>query len=267
MLSLVAQYIALTGETSKRLVSVLKAFAQGGTLAEELEYTAELLIATAEEEGTSEDRFQPVARFVEVLEETQLFDAFHLPAIAKQAVGILLPNEGDVGECGASKRRRLRNERRETQFAVGKRCQVVLEEDDAWHPALITKHIEDSDDDAVVDLPIILEVEVVEFGKSQVVREDEVVLDEDVAGRKEAEDMTGLCKMCERPMNLTAHHLIPRVTHSKYLRRGYTKNFLNTCIMICRQCHSKIHSVEDNKTLAREYNTLDKIMQHPHIIA
>ncbi|KAG7386024.1 hypothetical protein PHYPSEUDO_000879 [Phytophthora pseudosyringae] len=263
-------------EMVQRLVAVLATFARGGAIVEELEYTAELLVATAEEEATTPDRTKLIAAFVEVLEETAFLDAPQLLAIAEQLVDVLLGSEDDDSEedreSHAAKRRRLRKERLEVQFAIGKSCLVVLEEDDAWHPARITKHIgdvEDSDEESAVDdnRPIEVEVEFIEFGKKQIVREDEVVLDEDVAGREDADDMTGLCGMCERAMNLTAHHVIPRVTHSKYLRKGFTKEFLNTCIMICRQCHSKVHSVEDNKTLAREYNTLDKIMQHPEIIA
>ncbi|KAG2787008.1 hypothetical protein PC129_g3876 [Phytophthora cactorum] len=263
-----------TEETSQRLVSILETFARGSTTVEELEYTAELLIATAQEEASNQDRAKLVHVFVEVLVETEFLDAAQLCSFAEQLADVLLGCDDDSEEdqeSHAARRRRLRKERLETQFAIGKSCLVVLDEDEAWHPARITKHIgenEDSDDESVVDdRPIEVEVEFIEFGKKQIAREDEVVLDEDVAGREDAEDMTGLCEMCERPMNLTAHHVIPRVTHAKYLRKGYTKAFLNTCIMICRQCHSKIHSVEDNKTLAREYNTLDKIMQHPEIIA
>ncbi|KAG1712051.1 hypothetical protein DVH05_009291 [Phytophthora capsici] len=259
-----------TEDTSTRLVAVLNSFARGATI-EELEYTAELLIATAEEDTATPDRSKLATVFVEVLEETEFLDAAQLAAIAEKLVDAMIGSEEDDSEedleSHFKRRRRLRRERLETQFAIGKSCLVVLEEDEAWHPARITRHIGENEDAEEDAWPIEVEVEFIEFGKKQIVREDEVVLDEDVAGREDADDMTGLCEMCERPMNLTAHHVIPRVTHSKYLRKGYTKEFLNTCIMICRQCHSKIHSTEDNKTLAREYNTLDKIMQHPEIIA
>ncbi|RQM13339.1 hypothetical protein KXD40_004164 [Peronospora effusa] len=261
-------------ETSQRLVSLLKTFTRGGVTVEELEYMAELLIAIAEEEATVRDRSKLVVSFIEVLEETGLLDAAQLSVIAEQATSVVLGDEKDDKseedhETLVDKQRRLRKERLETQFAIGKSCLVVLEEDNAWHPARIIKHLDNNDVEYTADADRVIEIEIefIEFGKKQIVREDRVVLDEDVAGREEMEDMTGLCEMCERPLNLTAHHVIPRVTHSKYLRKGYTKEFLNTCIMICRQCHSKIHSVEDNKTLAREYNTLEKIMQHPEIIA
>ncbi|RLN55122.1 hypothetical protein BBJ29_003476 [Phytophthora kernoviae] len=238
----------------------------------ELEYTAELVLATAEEAESPQERAKLVASITKMLEETEFVDTVKLSSLAEQLVAALLGDDDDSAdekESNATRRRRLRKEQLDTQFAIGKSCLVVLEEDEAWHPACITQHIsenEDSENEEDDDRPLEVEVEFIELGKKQIVREDELVLDEDVAGREDADDMTGLCEMCERPMNLTAHHVIPRVTHAKYLRKGYTREFLNTCIMICRQCHSKIHSVEDNKTLAREYNTLDKIMQHPKIV-
>ncbi|KAF4322030.1 hypothetical protein BBO99_00004345 [Phytophthora kernoviae] len=245
---------------------------QHHTILGELEYTAELVLATAEEAESPQERAKLVASITKMLEETEFVDTVKLSSLAEQLVAALLGDEDDSAdekESDATRRRRLRKEQLEIQFAIGKSCLVVLEEDKAWHPARITQHIsenEDSENEEDDDRPLEVEVEFIEFGKKQIVREDELVLDEDVAGREDADDMTGLCEMCERPMNLTAHHVIPRVTHAKYLHKGYTREFLNTCIMICRQCHSKIHSVEDNKTLAREYNTLDKIMQHPKIV-
>ncbi|KAG7396227.1 hypothetical protein PHYBOEH_002607 [Phytophthora boehmeriae] len=255
-------------DISKRLVAVLKTFAATDAAVEELEYTAELVLATAEEVEVPQDKPKLIVSIAKMLEETEFVDAVKLPSLAEQLVVALLDEDdsGEEEESAVNRRRRLRRERLETQFAIGKSCLVVLEEDEAWHPARITQHVAEDSDDEDDDRPIELEVEFIEFGKKQIVREDELVLDEDVAGREDAEDMSGLCEMCERPMNMTAHHLIPRVMHHKYLRMGYTREFLNTCIMICRQCHSKIHSTEDNKTLAREYNTLDKIMQHPKII-
>uniref|UniRef100_M4B3N2 Tudor domain-containing protein n=1 Tax=Hyaloperonospora arabidopsidis (strain Emoy2) TaxID=559515 RepID=M4B3N2_HYAAE len=261
--------------TSQRLVSVLETFSRGAATVEELEYTVELLIATSEEETAVLGRNELVATLVEVLEGIEFLNTAQVLAVAEEAATVLLGNvsksDGDE-ESHSNEGNRLRKKRLETQFAIGSDCLAVLEEDKAWHPARIRKHIGERDSNTEAasgdDGRLIhLEVEFLEFGKRQIVHETDVVLDENVADREEADDMKGRCAMCERPMNLTAHHVIPRVTHSKYLRKGYTKEFLNTCILICRQCHSKIHSVEDNVTLAREYNTLDKIMQHPQIIA
>ena len=71
--------------------------------------------------------------------------------------------------------------------------------------------------------------------------------------------------MCERELPLTRHHLIPRQTHARYFKKGYTRELLNTCLDCCRPCHSAIHRIADNATLAREYNTLELIMAHPDI--
>ena len=68
--------------------------------------------------------------------------------------------------------------------------------------------------------------------------------------------------MCQRPMPLTKHHLIPRTTHKKYRKKGLTQEFLNTCIDICRPCHSALHRLIDEKTLGRDFNTLEAIMAH-----
>ncbi|CAI5737509.1 unnamed protein product [Hyaloperonospora brassicae] len=265
--------------TSQRLVSLLETVANGGATVEELEYTAELLIATSEDnnEPAGSDRETLVAALVEVLEVVEFLETAQSLAVADEAASVLrgeARNSDGDRESHSSEGVHSRTKQLAAQYAIGKDCLAVLEEDNAWHPARIRKHIRASDSDwdretesGDEEQLMQLEVEFLEFGKRQIVCETDVVLDENVADREEVGDKNGLCAMCERPMNLTAHHVIPRVTHAKYLRKGYTKEFLNTCIMICRQCHSKIHSVEDNATLAREYHTLEKIMQHPQIVA
>jgi len=71
---------------------------------------------------------------------------------------------------------------------------------------------------------------------------------------------TGPCGMCERIMPLTRHHLIPRTTHTKYRKKGLSKDFLNTCVDICRPCHSAVHNLYDEETLARDFSTLELLM-------
>lgn len=46
-----------------------------------------------------------------------------------------------------------------------------------------------------------------------------------------------------------------------------SKAELHAGIMICRDCHSAVHKFEDNKTLAAEYSTLDKLLEHPRMSA
>eukprot|EP01006_Ploeotia_vitrea_P045548 TRINITY_DN66951_c3_g1_i1.p1 TRINITY_DN66951_c3_g1~~TRINITY_DN66951_c3_g1_i1.p1 ORF type:complete len:234 (-),score=27.53 TRINITY_DN66951_c3_g1_i1:116-748(-) len=71
----------------------------------------------------------------------------------------------------------------------------------------------------------------------------------------------GVCQLCERPMALTRHHLIPRTTWDWYAKRhGGTKELMAKVTLICRPCHSAVHSFHDEKTLAVEYNTVEKLL-------
>ena len=66
------------------------------------------------------------------------------------------------------------------------------------------------------------------------------------------------CQLCQREMeNLTIHHLIPR----QYLKRKKIAD--SPTINICTACHKQIHALFDNKQLARELNTPDKLKQEP----
>jgi len=76
----------------------------------------------------------------------------------------------------------------------------------------------------------------------------------------------GCCLICEREMLLTKHHVIPKEVHEWYKKHhGMTKEQLHQGIMICRSCHSALHSFEDNKTLAESYSTIEAIRAHPKV--
>ena len=76
----------------------------------------------------------------------------------------------------------------------------------------------------------------------------------------------GECVLCERDMPLTFHHLIPRTTHKKMLKRTQlTKKELNQGIMVCRPCHSAIHRFIDEETMALQYNTLERLLEHERV--
>lgn len=66
------------------------------------------------------------------------------------------------------------------------------------------------------------------------------------------------CKLCQREMeSLTIHHLIPR----QYLKRKKIAD--SPTVSICTACHKQIHALFDNKKLARELNSIDKLKQEP----
>jgi hypothetical protein len=69
------------------------------------------------------------------------------------------------------------------------------------------------------------------------------------------------CQLCERECDrLTVHHLVPRQqTKRRKLDPGET-------IDICSACHRQIHSLFNNRLLATELNTLEKLRQQPDMV-
>jgi hypothetical protein len=70
------------------------------------------------------------------------------------------------------------------------------------------------------------------------------------------------CEICTRAVPLTYHHLIPRSTHTKVLKRKWhPETRLNSVAWLCRQCHTAVHKTARNEDLAREYYTVELLMQ------
>jgi hypothetical protein len=69
------------------------------------------------------------------------------------------------------------------------------------------------------------------------------------------------CELCHRDwINLTYHHLIPRSTHDKALKRGWHEEWeLNRVAWLCGACHRCVHRVASNEELAQHWNTVEKL--------
>ncbi|WP_372369657.1 HNH endonuclease [Candidatus Uabimicrobium sp. HlEnr_7] len=77
-----------------------------------------------------------------------------------------------------------------------------------------------------------------------------------------------VCEMCKREaLRLTKHHLIPRTRHkNKKNKRNFSRQEVKERLaMLCRNCHSAIHAFLSNKELEYEYNTIEKLLQHPEV--
>ena len=76
------------------------------------------------------------------------------------------------------------------------------------------------------------------------------------------------CELCKRNIELTFDHLIPRSLHSnKWFEKNFDKEYMKSHgIYVCRDCHDMIHNTFDEKTLWREYNTLEKLLSVESII-
>ncbi|KAG5209825.1 hypothetical protein GTR04_5516 [Trichophyton interdigitale] len=74
---------------------------------------------------------------------------------------------------------------------------------------------------------------------------------------------TSACEICERDwIPLTYHHLIPKAIHSKALKRGWhEERDLNQVAWLCRACHSYVHRMASNEELAREWYTVEAILE------
>lgn len=68
------------------------------------------------------------------------------------------------------------------------------------------------------------------------------------------------CQLCEREIDrLTVHHLVPRqAVKRKKADPGPT-------VDICSACHRQIHNLFDNKELAKNLNTIEKLKAEPRM--
>ena len=78
--------------------------------------------------------------------------------------------------------------------------------------------------------------------------------------------MEGSCAICGREETLTRHHLIPRTRHhNKRNKREFERAVVRQVVGICRPCHSQIHALLSEKELEREFNTIEKLREHPGV--
>jgi hypothetical protein len=89
-----------------------------------------------------------------------------------------------------------------------------------------------------------------------------------LANEIDEEELLGddACEMCERVMPLTRHHLIPRSEWKFFEKRppaGFAESgrSLQETALLCRQCHSAVHSFADERALGERYNTVEALMQ------
>lgn len=70
------------------------------------------------------------------------------------------------------------------------------------------------------------------------------------------------CELCGRVVPLTYHHLIPRKVHRRnFFKKKYSKEELNNGVYVCRPCHSGVHKLYDEMTLAKQFNSLELLQE------
>ncbi|EEH37460.1 hypothetical protein PAAG_07878 [Paracoccidioides lutzii Pb01] len=75
------------------------------------------------------------------------------------------------------------------------------------------------------------------------------------------------CEICDRDwVPLTYHHLIPREVHDKVLKRKWHDEWmLDSVAWLCRACHSFVHRMASNEELAKEWYTVERILQREDV--
>ena len=78
----------------------------------------------------------------------------------------------------------------------------------------------------------------------------------------------GDCPLCQRSTDLTFHHLIPKKMHRRrFFQRTYNREQLGAGIYICRQCHNGIHTLFDEMTLAKHFNTIERLLLNDGLLS
>ncbi|KAK1766427.1 hypothetical protein QBC33DRAFT_541020 [Phialemonium atrogriseum] len=80
---------------------------------------------------------------------------------------------------------------------------------------------------------------------------------------------TTCCEICGRDwVNLSYHHLIPRMVHAKAVKRGWHRqDELQNVAWLCGACHRFVHRFASHEDLARRYHTVELLMQQAKIVA
>jgi len=76
------------------------------------------------------------------------------------------------------------------------------------------------------------------------------------------------CAICGRPDTpLTRHHLLPQSRHNKpRFTRNHTKEEgLTRIALLCKACHSFVHSVFSEKELEQSYNSIEALRSHTEV--
>lgn len=77
------------------------------------------------------------------------------------------------------------------------------------------------------------------------------------------------CELCGRDwINLSYHHLIPRMVHAKVVKRGWHRaDELQNVAWLCGACHRFVHRFANHEDLARHYYTVELLLEQPEVVA
>ncbi|CAF3893368.1 unnamed protein product [Rotaria sordida] len=90
--------------------------------------------------------------------------------------------------------------------------------------------------------------------------------DEDDIDLSERIERDGECKLCGCDQRITIHHLIPKLILKRMRNSGKESvDVSKYLIEVCRSCHNEIHRIWPHNELAKDYQTVDMILDAPAI--
>eukprot|EP01096_Ripella_sp_DP13-Kostka_P015918 TRINITY_DN7588_c0_g1_i1.p1 TRINITY_DN7588_c0_g1~~TRINITY_DN7588_c0_g1_i1.p1 ORF type:complete len:239 (+),score=88.32 TRINITY_DN7588_c0_g1_i1:85-717(+) len=95
---------------------------------------------------------------------------------------------------------------------------------------------------------------------------DEVVDDLFLELELEKTERLGICRLCNSDARITIHHLIPKLVLKRM--RNHNKSRVDVArylVEVCRPCHNELHRLWGHGELAREYQTVESILQAEEI--
>jgi hypothetical protein len=81
--------------------------------------------------------------------------------------------------------------------------------------------------------------------------------------------LVSACEICGRDwVNLTYHHLIPRMVHAKVVKRGWHRpDELQNVAWLCGACHRFVHHFAGHEDLARRFYTVELLLEQEDVVA
>ena len=82
----------------------------------------------------------------------------------------------------------------------------------------------------------------------------------------ETAERDGSCQLCGARQRITIHHLIPKLVLKRI--RNHKKDRVDVrkyLVDVCRPCHDELHRLWGHGELAKEYQTVDMILEAPDI--
>ncbi|CAF0852437.1 unnamed protein product [Adineta ricciae] len=95
---------------------------------------------------------------------------------------------------------------------------------------------------------------------------DETNDEEDDIDLAEKTERDGECKLCGCTQRITIHHMIPKLILKRMRNSGKESvDVAKYLVEVCRPCHNEIHRIWPHSELAREYQTVDMLLEAPAI--